>query len=179
MWANKINLFSHTGFTSQATNVTVTFMAKHHTVGDEYYFFFMCLSNDVPLGCSVEFLKNNTTLDNLRLSSNDHHCYHKTGGVCNGDECACSSDCMNFTLKYAKTEIRTSDIFSCKMRIQEQEGIWTDIYDYAVFDGRGKIIYLYSFPHLWFITGYVTRVTQLVPLVEQELVTRLEFTSGF
>ena len=147
--ANKINLFSHTGFTSQATNVTVTFMAKHHTVGDEYDFFFMCLSNGVPHAqvCSVEFLKNNTTLDNLRLSRNDHHCYHKTGGVCNGDECACSSDCMNFTLKYAKTEIRTGDIFSCKMRIPEQEGMWTDIYDYAVFNGTGKIIHLYSFPH--------------------------------
>ena len=140
--ANKINLFSHTGFTSQATNVTVTFMA----VGDEYDFFFMCLSNGVPHAqvCSVEFLKNNTTLDNLRLSSNDHHCYHKTGGVCNGDECACSSDCMNFTLKYPKREIRTGDILSCKMR---RKGIWKDIYDYAVFNGTGKIIHLYSFPH--------------------------------
>ena len=141
--ANKINLFSHTGFTSQATNVTVTFMP----VESEYDFHFMCLSNGVPQGCSVEFLKNNTTLDNLRLSSNDHHCYHNTGGVCNGDECACSSDCMNFTLKYAKAEMRTGDNFSCKMRIQEQEGIWTDIYDYAVFNGIGKIIHLYSFPH--------------------------------
>jgi hypothetical protein len=54
-----------------------------------------------------------------------------------------------------------------------------DIYDSAIFDGKGKIIHLYSFPHSWFITGYVTRVTQLVPLVEQELVTRPEFTSGF
>jgi hypothetical protein len=114
-------------------------MAKHHTVGDEYYF--MCLSSEAPEGCSVEFLENNTTLDNLKPA--DDHCYHKTG-VCNGDECACSSDCMNFTLKYAKTEIRTGDIFSCKVRIK---GIWMDIYDYAVFNGTGKIIHLYSFPH--------------------------------
>jgi len=114
-------------------------------VGDEYHFLFMCISDGVPQGCSVEFLKNNRTIDTLRFS--DDHCYHNTKQVCKGDECSCSSDCMNFTLKYAKTEIRTGDIFSCKMRIKEQEGIWTDIYDYAIFDGTGKITHLYSFPH--------------------------------
>ena len=28
-----------------------------------------------------------------------------------------------------------------------------------------------SFPHLWFITGFITRLTRRVPLVEQELLT--------
>ena len=105
----------------------------------------MCKSDGVPLGCSVEFLKNNRTIDNLRRFSDDN-CYHRTG-ECRGHECSCSSDCMYFTLKYTTTENRTGDIFSCQMRIKEPEGSWTDIYDYAVFDGTGKIIHLYSFPH--------------------------------
>ena len=176
MWANKINLFSYTGFTSQATNVTVTFMVQQHTVGDENRFFFMCLCDGVPLGCQAEFLRNNKTMETLR-QFNDN-CYHKTADVCKGDECSCSSDCMNFTYKYNTKENRTGDVFSCQMKIKV-EGTWMDIYDSAIFDGKGKIIHLYSFPHSWFITGYVTRVTQLVPLVEQELVTRPEFTSGF
>ena len=100
-------------------------------VGDKY-FFFICLSAGVPQGCSVEFLKNKKTIDTLRRSSDDH-CYHNTKDNCMGDECSCSSDCMNFTLKYAETEIRTGDIFSCKMRIKD--------------DGTGKIVHLYSFPH--------------------------------
>ena len=109
-------------------------------VGDEYHFLFMCISDGAPQGCSVEFLKNNRTIDTLRGSADK--CYHMKK-ECMGDECSCSSDCMNFTLKYT-TENRTGDIFSCKMRIKAQ-GIGMDIYDYVVSDG--KIIYLYSFPH--------------------------------
>ena len=139
----------------------------------------MCLCDAAPQGCSMQFLKNNKTMETLRQFNDS--CYHQTGNVCKGDECSCSSDCMNFTFKYNTTENRTGDIFSCQMRIEEQEENWTDnyVYDSAIFNGTGKIIHLYSFPHSWFITGYVTRVTQLVPLVEQELVTRPEFTSGF
>ena len=176
MWANKNNLFSYTGFTSQATTITVTFMALHHTVDDENRFFLRCLLDGRRSECQAEFLRNNKTMETLRPSNDS--CYHKTGGVCKGDECSCLSDCMNFTYKYNTKENRTGDVFSCQMKIKV-EGIWMDIYDSAIFDGKGKIIHLYSFPHSWFITGYVTRVTQLVPLVEQELVTRPEFTSGF
>jgi hypothetical protein len=144
MRANKINLFSYTGYTSQATNVTVTFMAQQHTVEDENRFFFMCSCDGVPLGCQVEFLRNNKTMETLR-QFNDN-CYHKTADVCKGDECSCSSDCMNFTYKYNTKENRTGDVFSCQMKIKV-EGIWMDIYDSAIFDGKGKIIHLYSFPH--------------------------------
>jgi hypothetical protein len=35
-----------------------------------------------------------------------------------------------------------------------------------------------SFPHLWLITGFVTRLTRWVPLVEQELLTLLEHLSS-
>ena len=35
-----------------------------------------------------------------------------------------------------------------------------------------------SFPHLWLITGFVTRVTRRVPLVEQELLTLPEHLSS-
>ena len=35
-----------------------------------------------------------------------------------------------------------------------------------------------SFPHSWLITGFVTRLTQQVPLVEQELLTLLEHLSS-
>jgi hypothetical protein len=34
------------------------------------------------------------------------------------------------------------------------------------------------FPHSWLITGFVTRVTQRVPLVEQELVIRPKYLSS-
>ena len=34
-----------------------------------------------------------------------------------------------------------------------------------------------SFPHLWIITGFVTRLTRQVPLVEQDLLTLLEHLS--
>ena len=124
------------GFTSQVTNVTVTFMAKQHTVGNEYHFFFMCLCDGVPLGCSAEFLKNNKTIETLRQFNDS--CYHKTAHVCKGDECSCSSDCMNFTYKYNTKENRTGDVFSCKMKIKA-EGIWMDIYDSAIFDGKGFV----------------------------------------
>ena len=33
-----------------------------------------------------------------------------------------------------------------------------------------------SFPHVWLITGFVTRLTQQVPLVEQELLTLPEYS---
>jgi hypothetical protein len=68
-----------------------------------------------------------------------------TAGVCKGDECSCSSDCMNFTYKYNTKENRTGDIFSCQMKITE-EGIWMNFNDSVIFDGRGKIIHLYYFP---------------------------------
>jgi len=35
-----------------------------------------------------------------------------------------------------------------------------------------------SFPHSWFITGFVTRLTRLVPLVDQELPTLPEHLSS-
>ena len=119
-------------------------MAQQHTVEDENRFFFMCSCDGVPLGCQVEFLRNNKTMETLR-QFNDN-CYHKTADVCKGDECSCSSDCMNFTYKYNTKENMTGDIFSCQMKIKV-EGIWMNIYDSAIFDGRGKIIHLYYFPH--------------------------------
>jgi len=36
----------------------------------------------------------------------------------------------------------------------------------------------YSFPHSWFITGFVTRVTRWAPLVGQELLTLSEHMSS-
>jgi hypothetical protein len=44
----------------------------------------MCLCNAVPLGCSMEFLKNNKTMETLRQFNDS--CYHKTADVCKGDE---------------------------------------------------------------------------------------------
>ena len=126
---------------SQATNVRVTLTVKHH---DQRHFLFECKTDGDPQGCSVEFLKNNRTIDTLRGSADK--CYHMKKG-CMGDECSCSSDCRNFTLKVDKTEFRTDDTLSCKMRMEEQEGNWTDIHDYAVIDGTGKIILLYSIRH--------------------------------
>jgi hypothetical protein len=78
----------------------------------------------VPRGCSMEFLKNNKTMETLRQFNDS--CYHKTADVCKGDECSCSSDCKNFTFKYNTTENRTGDIFSCQMKITV-EGIWMNI----------------------------------------------------
>jgi hypothetical protein len=104
----------------------------------------MCLCDAVPMGRSMEFLKNNKTMETLRQFNDS--CYHKTADVCKGDECSCSSDCKNFTYKYNTKENRTGDVFSCKMKIKV-EGNWMDIYDSAIFNGTGKIIHLYSFPH--------------------------------
>ena len=119
-------------------------MAQHHTVDDENRFFLRCLLDGRRSECQAEFLRNNKTMETLRPSNDS--CYHKTGGVCKGDECSCLSDCMNFTYKYNTKENRTGDVFSCQMKIKV-EGIWMDIYDSAIFDGKGKIIHLYSFPH--------------------------------
>jgi hypothetical protein len=40
-----------------------------------------------------------------------------------------------------------------------------NIYDSAIFDGRGKIIHLYYFPHSWFILLSVCNLQILLTLL--------------
>jgi hypothetical protein len=73
---------------------------------DSFCFYLHLATKDV----TGEFLKNNKTIETLRQFNDS--CYHKTAHVCKGDECSCSSDCMNFTYKYNTKENRTGDVFS-------------------------------------------------------------------
>ena len=61
---------------------------------------------------------------------------------------------------------------------------WLDwpLWDICVTNDHGYVTLVVntsrSFPHSWLITGFVTRLTGRVPLVEQELLTRLEQLSS-
>ncbi|XP_052067835.1 uncharacterized protein LOC127707395 [Mytilus californianus] len=76
----------------------------------------ICASNKDFLGCTVEFLLNGITQENIRYANNT--CY-KGNGVCNPFQCACFDGCKNLTWYYTQHKDIENQLFECDARIKD------------------------------------------------------------
>ncbi|CAC5415316.1 unnamed protein product [Mytilus coruscus] len=77
---------------------------------------FSCSTINVFLGCTVEFLVNRRTYDDIRSRNNT--CHHKDG-ICQPDRCECYEDCKAFTWNFTAKSENVNSTFGCGSRIQE------------------------------------------------------------
>lgn len=79
---------------------------------------FICSTNIPVWQCSVEFLIERKTDDDIRY--NDNTCFHKNG-VCSPNVCACSDSCKSFTWNVSVLEDMKNHSYSCGTRIVKGE----------------------------------------------------------
>lgn len=99
-------------------------------------FLFMCTSDSQFMVCTVEFLVNRSTIDDIRSSNNQ--CYHKNG-LCEPDICKCSENCKKFTLSVTTSLDMKNHIFGCGGKIENKttNGFYR-VNVSVIFDGEGK-----------------------------------------
>ncbi|CAC5397484.1 unnamed protein product [Mytilus coruscus] len=78
-------------------------------------FSFMCSTTGNFMGCSVEFLLDKTTTDNIRQVNDS--CYHKRG-ICDANICGCSPNCKGFVWIFIPKTDMTNHIFGCGGKIE-------------------------------------------------------------
>lgn len=95
-----------------------------------------CSTTGNFMGCSVEFLVDKTTKDNIRQVNNS--CYHKNG-ICNANTCECSPNCKSFVLVLIPKTDMTNHTFGCGGKIENAfTGILYRANASLLFDGNGK-----------------------------------------
>lgn len=93
------------------------------------------------MGCTVEFLVNKSTIDDIRSFNNQ--CYHKNG-LCEPDICKCSENCQNFTLSVTTTLNMTNHIFGCGGKIEKiTTNSFYRVNASVIFDGESKFVFLF------------------------------------
>lgn len=99
-------------------------------------FTFMCTSDSPFMGCTVEFLVNRSTIDDLRNANST--CYHKNG-VCKPKICSCSDNCKRFTLSVITSTNMTNHIFGCGGKIDNRSvNAFYRVNASVMFDGERK-----------------------------------------
>lgn len=99
-------------------------------------FKFICTSDSPFMGCTVEFLLNRSTIDDLRNAQST--CYHKNG-VCRPDICRCSENCKSFTLSFRTPTNLTNHIFGCGGKIENRSvNAFYRVNASVIFDGERK-----------------------------------------
>ncbi|XP_076087713.1 uncharacterized protein LOC143058136 [Mytilus galloprovincialis] len=79
---------------------------------------FSCATDVIFWGCTVEFLVNGITIQDLRYV--DDLCYNKNG-ICYPELCSCSRNCNEFTWNFTATKDMDNNTFECDTRIEENQ----------------------------------------------------------
>lgn len=93
----------------------------------------ICSTNIAPQMCTVEYLVDKRTYDTIRYFNNN--CYH-TMWICSPTVCACSDDCMSFTLNVTVTNDMMNHSYSCASRIESEKVIYLANIS-VIHDGNG------------------------------------------
>ncbi|CAC5378092.1 unnamed protein product [Mytilus coruscus] len=93
----------------------------------------ICSTNIAVQLCTVEFLIDKRTHDNIRHF--DNNCYHRMW-KCSPTVCTCSDDCMSFTLNVTVRQDMMNHSYSCASRF-EKEGVTYLANITVIHDGNG------------------------------------------
>lgn len=103
---------------------TIEINATSMIVNGKQIFHFVCSSSIPTLACSIEFLINKKTYDDI--SMNDKVCHHNTAGnrICSPKICACSDNCQAFIRNITSTPDMTHHTFGCSARFRVGEDMF-------------------------------------------------------
>lgn len=96
----------------------ISFTAVELSTQSQPVYHFVCTTDLQFYGCTVEFLLNGRTSDDMRFA--DNTCYNKDG-QCSPHACSCSGTCKQF--EWNLTSISNLDYitFGCFARIEEDQ----------------------------------------------------------
>lgn len=91
------------------------------TINESTVLQFNCSTMNAFLGCTVEFLRNRKTYDDIRFINNT--CHHKDG-ICQPYRCHCSKDCTTISWNFTAMSNHVNSTFGCGARIQDNGNIY-------------------------------------------------------
>ncbi|XP_076088783.1 uncharacterized protein LOC143059178 isoform X1 [Mytilus galloprovincialis] len=91
------------------------------TINESTVLQFYCSTMNAFLGCTVEFLRNRKTYDDIRFINNT--CHHKDG-ICQPYRCHCSKDCTTISWNFTAMSNHVNSTFGCGARIQDNGNIY-------------------------------------------------------
>lgn len=128
-----INILSNISIIILALPPDINFEGRLLTNNDNTVLQLICSTNIAVQQCTVEFLFDKRTHDNIRYY--DNNCYH-TIRICSPTICACSDDCKLFTLNVTVTKDMMNHSYSCSSRM-EKEGVKYLANVTVIHDGNG------------------------------------------
>lgn len=116
------SLFTYSVETSNLPTIEIN--ATSMIVNGKQIFHFVCSSSIPTLACSIEFLINKKTYDDI--SMNDKVCHHNTAGnrICSPKICTCSDNCQAFIRNITSTPDMTHHTFGCSARFRVGEDMF-------------------------------------------------------